>query len=557
MLHLMPRANLLGFFYSLFGNLKELLNYNSSNSIFLMKYDLEMLFLELEVLESFLVKSAKQRDELEELRELWTRIANVSYELECVIDSILCRDGPLCYHFLWLSAAMEEIKLIKAKVVEIDGLGDFCRSLEMNIVSKASSHVTSQDTIPATEEDVIGFNNEAEEIITQLTRGTLQMDIISIVGMPGIGNTTLAKKVYNTPSIAYHFYTRAWCCISQVYQRRELLLKILSDVTELTGLLHKKTDDDVAEVLRKCLKGKRYLIVLDYLWNIEAWKELRESFPNDNNGSRVLFTSRVHDVALQAKPHCKPYVLSPLSDDKSWELFQKKLFCDGGCPSTLSEVGKVIAQNCKGVPLSVVVAAGLLASTEKTLDRWKQISENLSSHIVSDPQRGCMKILSLSYEHLPDHLKSCFLYLGAFPEDSKIPTSKLFWLWIAEGFFQKTDDKSLEDAAEDRLMDLVDRSLVDVAKRRPIGRVKSCHLHDLLREVCLKKAKEEIFLQLLHRHDKHFGYTPDGLEWIAESAVSNPFTCHQRRLCICSQRDHFTTLKPSGPHGLFSYVFCL
>lgn len=199
------------------------------------------------------------------------------------------------------------------------------------------------------------------------------------------------------------------------------------------------------------MKGKRCLIVLDDLWNIEAWNQLRESFPNDNNGSRVLFTSRVHDVALQAKPDCKPYVLSPLS------------------------AGKVIVQNCKGVPLSVVVIAGFLARTEKTLDSWKQISESLSSHIISDPQGECMKIFSLSYESLPEHLKSCFLYLGTFPEDSKIQTSKLFWLWIAEGFFQKTYNKSLVDVAEDRLMNLVDRSLVNVAKRRSDGRVKSCN----------------------------------------------------------------------------------
>lgn len=108
-----------------------------------MKYDLEMLLVELEVLKSFLVKSSKQRDEREELRDLWTCITKVAYELESVIDPILFRNGPLWYHFLWLSAAVEEVNLIKAKVVEIDGHGDLGRSMEMNSVFKASSHMPS------------------------------------------------------------------------------------------------------------------------------------------------------------------------------------------------------------------------------------------------------------------------------------------------------------------------------------------------------------------------------------------------------------------------------
>ncbi|XP_058185898.1 putative disease resistance protein RGA1 [Rhododendron vialii] len=130
------------------------------------------------------------------------------------------------------------------------------------------------------------------------------------------------------------------------------------------------------------------------------------------------------------------------------------------CPPELVDIGKQIAEKCKGLPLAIVTIAGILATEDKTLDVWEEVAKNFSMTIAKK-QEGCMEILELSYNHLPLHLKGCFLYIGAHPEDYEIPIRELIWLWIVEGFIQQSEGgKSLEDVAEDYLIGLIDRSLV-------------------------------------------------------------------------------------------------
>ncbi|CAA2985446.1 late blight resistance homolog R1A-3 isoform X1 [Olea europaea subsp. europaea] len=127
---------------------------------------------------------------------------------------------------------------------------------------------------------------------------------------------------------------------------------------------------------------------------------------------------------------------------------------------------------------------------------WEKVSRNLSSHISEIPEK-CIQILQLSYNHLPMHLKPCFLYFGAFKEDMEILVRKLISLWVAEGFIKKEKQKNIEDVAREYLMKLIDRSLVLVAGRRSNGGVKTCRIHDLLREMCLRIAEENNFLKLI------------------------------------------------------------
>ncbi|THG16097.1 hypothetical protein TEA_014819 [Camellia sinensis var. sinensis] len=255
------------------------------------------------------------------------------------------------------------------------------------------------------------------------------------------------------------------------------------------------SDEKLAEMLYKSLKGRTYFIVMDDIWDTRAWLDLKICFPNDNNGSRIMFTSRHEDVALQAKPYNPPLWLRFLTHNESWDLFQHKVFGKRkNCPPELVEIGKQIANKCQGLPLSIVVVAGIFINEEKSQDRWKQVGETLKSSLAANPQ-ACMKTLALSYIHLPGHLKPCFLYFGAFPEDFQIPVWKLIWLWIAEGFIQKIGEKSLEDVAEEYLMDLIARSLVLVTRRAYDSGIKECSIHDLLRDFCLRKSEEEYFLQ--------------------------------------------------------------
>nr|XP_027125089.1 putative late blight resistance protein homolog R1B-16 [Coffea arabica] len=190
-------------------------------------------------------------------------------------------------------------------------------------------------------------------------------------------------------------------------------------------------------------------------------------------------------------------------------------------PPELNVLGRKIARNCKGLPLSIVIISGILA----TLDQagWVEVLNSLSSNIVCDTDQ-CKSILELSYIHLPDHLKPCLLYFGAFREDQAIPTQRLKWLWIAEGFVQKNESKSPEEIVEGYITSLIKRSLVTVGKQRSLGGVKTCHIHDLLHVFCKGKAKDINFLQLSKEafdgphHLRRLSYGSD-LKYIAKSRI--------------------------------------
>ena len=172
------------------------------------------------------------------------------------------------------------------------------------------------------------------------------------------------------------------------------------------------------------------------------------------------------------------------------------LFGVEGCPPELVDVGKYIAKRCQGLPLSIVVVAGLLCSITRTLDSWRAIASSISSFLRTDAEH-CLEMLALSYNHLPPYLKVCFLYMGAFPEDCEIEVQKLIHLWIAEGFLDRKVLEHPEAVAVDYLEDLIGRSLVLVGKRSFDGKIKTCILHDLLRELCLREAQKENFLSVI------------------------------------------------------------
>ncbi|KAK4410785.1 putative late blight resistance proteinR1A-10 [Sesamum angolense] len=159
----------------------------------------------------------------------------------------------------------------------------------------------------------------------------------------------------------------------------------------------------------------------------------------------------------------------------------------------------MIAKSCGGLPLAIAVAAGILTKVDKTQHYWQKIAKNISS-VVATSDDQFSNILTLSYDHLPCHLKACFLYMGGFPEDYNIPVSKLTKLWVAEGFLELNEPRSLEELAEENLEDLVKRNLVLNIKRRSNGKIRFCGLHDLLRDLCIRKAQEKEFLHVVNTY---------------------------------------------------------
>ncbi|KAI3455516.1 hypothetical protein Pfo_012179 [Paulownia fortunei] len=364
-------------------------------------------------------------------------------------------------------------------------------------LSNYSADVGSPRTAPGGKTTMVGFDEDLMEIKAQLCGGSSKLQTIPMVGMGGIGKTTLASNTFYDPLIAYHFHIRAWITIKQHYNMREILLGLLSSVTTITEKLSREMEDGLAECLYKCLKGRKYLIVLDDIWSTQAWDDVKMLFPDDHNGSRIILTTRLVDVAVYANSFGHFHQIQFLNEEQSWNLLREKVFAKECCPPELEEIGKLIAKNCQGLPLSIVVVAGLLSKVNRTRYHWENIARDVSSAVTENDEHFSSKILSLSYNQLPHHLKACFLYLGGFPEDYQIPVFKLISLWVAEGFLKPMGSKSLEEVAEEYLEDLVKRSLVLVTKNRSNGKLKFCGIHDLLRDLCIRKARDENFLHVM------------------------------------------------------------
>ncbi|XP_027099192.1 putative late blight resistance protein homolog R1B-16 [Coffea arabica] len=389
------------------------------------------------------------------------------------------------------------------------------------------------------------FEDEAKQITEELTNGLTQLSMLSIVGMPGIGKTTLANSIYQSPLVPLHFHVHARCCVTQLYQKRRLLLEILQQVNARTEPRHGLTDDELAEELYRSLKGKKYVIFFDDLWDTRLWNDMSTSFPDDNMGSRIMFTSRFHNIVSQIERKSITYPLNPLSEVTSWKLLEVKLFQKECCPQELLGVGMQMAINCKGLPLAVDLVVCLLRNKERRQDCWEQIANSLNTHLLADQQGRCWGILELSYNHLPNHLKPCFLYFRAFSEDEEVPVSELMWLWIAEGFVQPQNDEkgSLEDVAKKYLSDLIARSLIMKTKRGSLGGVKASRIHDLLRDFVLAKAKEECFMEEINGYEHlispscvHTMSKPYRLfvhsRWMDGAAITKPSAVRVRSLVV-------------------------
>ncbi|KAJ8570030.1 hypothetical protein K7X08_006607 [Anisodus acutangulus] len=332
-----------------------------------------------------------------------------------------------------------------------------------------------------TSEAIVGFENETV-MIRQLICGWKDLDVVSLVGMPGIGKTTLARRLYTHNDVIGRFDVCSWCTISQAYNKRKTLLEILGNLVPLND--NTKNDDELADKLRRHLLKKRYLIVIDDLWSIEAWNDLMRCFPDDKNRSRIILTTRQDKVASYTEVFSAPHHLRLFTDEESWCLLQKKVFGEESFPPQLEQIGEQIAQSCRGLPLAIILVAGVLAKLDKDEVRWEDVAYGLKrSCIIAGDKQKYMGIIELSFNLLPDQLKLCFLYFGEYFGNG-VKVRELIRLWIAEEFAVGNELKSAENVAKDYMMELIDSNLVMVVRRSFSGKVKTIRMHDLLREFC-------------------------------------------------------------------------
>ncbi|XP_059639126.1 disease resistance protein RPM1-like [Cornus florida] len=368
------------------------------------------------------------------------------------------------------------------------------------------------DALLAPEAELVGIDKRKQELIHLLVdqaddSGVLK--VVSVVGMGGLGKTTLVKKVYDDAAVKKHFESHAWLTVSESAKMVELLQDMIQ---QLFGEIEQSVPQGLREmdinklkkVINEFLQERSYLVVFDDIWSIDDWEAVRYALPKNNSKSRIILTTRFEDIASTS---CKEidgnvYRLNPLSWEESWTLFCRKAFqgCSSSCPPHLEDIAQSILKRCGGLPLAIVAIGGVLATkSHSRIDDWDMLNRSLGGELQGNNKLQSMKnILSLSYNDLPWYLKICFLYLSIFPEDHEIECMKLIRLWTAEGFVQiREAGKTIEEVAEGYLYELLNRSLIQVAETSVDGRARTCRIHDLLREIATSKSRDQNIVAIL------------------------------------------------------------
>ncbi|MCL7032779.1 hypothetical protein MKW94_028608 [Papaver nudicaule] len=342
------------------------------------------------------------------------------------------------------------------------------------------------------------------QITPLLARKDGALRVISILGMGGVGKTTLSKKLYNLNN---GFDCRARIYISKIYSMDDLLKRIMK---QCFGYIPDATLELPMEKLFAELEMKKYLILLDDVWDTDVWDSLRSWFPDNNKGSIVLLTTRHEKVANSASSLSSNniYNLNVINETESWQIFKDRVRPD----PALESLGKEMVQKCHGLPLAIGVLVGLLSEINRQKYAWSSLKASaLWLSRQDDYSYKCTGILALSYDYLPYHLKQCFLYMMLFPKDSNISVTKLFQYWIAEGFVQTSGEETLEGAAERYLEELIGRNLIQVCRLSYNGKVKSYRIHDLIRDISLAESKDVQFSQIYYSIDELYEENPESV----------------------------------------------
>ncbi|XP_031286147.1 putative disease resistance protein RGA3 [Pistacia vera] len=334
---------------------------------------------------------------------------------------------------------------------------------------------------------VIGRGDEKNNVIQLLldSNDDENVSIISIYGFGGLGKTTLAQLVYNDENITKCLQLRMWVCVSDEFNVKLIVEKIIKSIT------HKEPGnlelDQLQKRFREEIEDKRYLLVLDDVWNENpnTWDQLKNLLLNGARGSKILVTTHSEQVAkITSKHSFHIHPLRELAKDKSWSLFKQIAFEHGIEPkdSKLVEIGKEIVAKCGGVPLVIKTIGNLLYGNNKE-DDWLQFKDNKMSKIIQK-ESDILPILKLNNDHLPSHLKQCFAYCAQFPKDCEIEKQKLIHLWMAQGFLQGSNKKECpEDISNKYFMALLLRSFFQDLKYDEWGNIIACKMHDVMHDL--------------------------------------------------------------------------
>lgn len=361
-------------------------------------------------------------------------------------------------------------------------------------IPKTERQITSVDrcqTSSLSELDVVG--KEIKDATERLMEAILddkrqRICILAVVGMGGIGKTTIAQNLYNDPRISTNFKEQVWVCVSQNYSEIDLLKGIIRGI--MGDHTKGKSMGELKSMLAGAVREKSIFLVLDDVWRPDLWTNLLRTPFQRAADVKVLVTTRDRSIALSMGA-AFIHQTETLSIDSGWELLCKSTYLDTEHETLdLKDLGIQIVEKCGGLPLAIRAIAGLLSTKDRSQREWERVlrSEAWSMDHLPEDLRGA---LYLSYEDLPRHLKQCFLYCSLYPEDLTMKREDLIRYWVAEGLIEEGKDQLMEDTAEEYYNELIQRSLLQSDPRR-IDQVM-CRMHDLLRSLGQYLSRGECF----------------------------------------------------------------
>ncbi|KAL6847254.1 hypothetical protein ACP4OV_023107 [Aristida adscensionis] len=334
---------------------------------------------------------------------------------------------------------------------------------------RSAEGITDQATV-ATSEDIairmVGRDNEKEKIMKLLLEREAEqcVSIIPIVGLGGLGKTTLAKAVFSDKR-AKIFDLRVWVYVSKTFNLTRIGEIIISSASRSIGsgpsegyIIHRNGDlNSIIEQVNTILYTKRYLIVLDDMWEegVDNLEKLKQMLQYGGKGSRIILTTRmqhvvekldVDDILVMQKRICPVHEsdrinLRFLSVDECWNVMRQRALGQDVGVGRFEKIGIEIARKCGGLPL-LARSLGFLLSQDKSTEAWEEIRDrNITLDLTEDDQASeTLERLMLSYYYMPFKVKLCFTYCAVFPKGFVVARDHLIQQWRALGYIQSIID---------------------------------------------------------------------------------------------------------------------